>query len=294
MEALLLAPAEREALRGLSLRPRRRVAGYASGEQRSPSPGPGIEFAEYRAYREGDEARLVDWSVFLRRRELLVKVAAEEKELVLAVLLDASPSMFSGEPAKIGLARRVAAALATVALEGGNRAGLFLVGAGLRELLPPRRSRSLLRDWLAALADFGPEPGFEPGRAMADFASRWAGKCVPVLVSDFLYPGWESGLAALAAAGGSPFALMVLSPEELEPPLLGEATLRDGEGHSGREVSLFADAALLDRYKAELAAHRAKVAEEARRRGLGFHAASSEAELVALLRGPLRAGGLLC
>ena len=60
--------------RGLSIRARKRLSGFAAGEQRSPATGGGIEFADYREYMPGDDVRLLDWAVYLRSRKLLVKL----------------------------------------------------------------------------------------------------------------------------------------------------------------------------------------------------------------------------
>jgi len=290
--APLLTAGEWEAIRGLSVAPRRGLRGFAAGEQRSSFPGSGIEFAEYREYVPGDDARLLDWNVFLGSRRFLVRVAAQEKELALVVLVDASASMFSGEPSKALAAQRIGAGLAAIALGGGNRAGFFSIGSGLEELVRPERSRHGLAEYLGASASLEPARDFYPIEALSVFSARYANKCLPVLISDFLFPGWESVLRTLGAAGGSPFVVQVLSSEELDPSLSGEATLVDLE--DGSEAAFFADPRLLSRYRAELDAHLSSVRRAAAASGVGYALASSDFDLLELFHGRFRAGGLLC
>src|SRR6185369_9119751 len=138
-------------IRRLDLLARRRLAGQATGEQRSPALGGGIEFADYREYVPGDDVRLVDWTVFLRFRRLLIKLCAEERELTLSLLVDHSRSMDYGHPSKLNLAKRMAAILGGIALASGNRAEILGWGDGLTEVTAPlrgERSLSILAERL--------------------------------------------------------------------------------------------------------------------------------------------------
>ena len=60
--------------------------------------GGGIEFAEHREYSHGDDLRYLDWNVFARYGDLLLKRFQEEQDLHVYILLDASPSMNVGQP----------------------------------------------------------------------------------------------------------------------------------------------------------------------------------------------------
>ena len=106
MEKRLLDAQDYQLIQQLSIAAKRRIAGLATGEQRSPHYGGGIEFADYRDYQAGDDIRQIDWSVFLRLRRLLVKLCAQEKELTLMILIDISRSMRFGKPDKLWMAAR--------------------------------------------------------------------------------------------------------------------------------------------------------------------------------------------
>ena len=96
-----------------------------------------LEFADYRPYVAGDELRRIDWNIYRRLRQLVVKVGAEDGRLSLVLLIDTSRSMRVGQPSKFRAAQRMAAALAAIALLRGDQAEVHALGDG--------RSRSLVR-----------------------------------------------------------------------------------------------------------------------------------------------------
>jgi len=292
MKSVLLEEGDLELVEALRLRARRRMAGFAAGEQRSPVLGGGIEFADWREYRPGDDVRLLDWSVWLRSRKLLVKLCAEEKELTLMTIIDASRSMDYGSPPKIRLAKRVACVLSGIALRGGNRAGIAVLGPRLLEPLRPERGRVSLPDVARVLASIGPVARPAPVEGLRRFAARYGRKCVAVLVSDLLFEEGEAALDALAASGCEAHVVQVLAPEELEPPERGEATLVDME--DGSEAPVHADTALLARYSDRLSSFLAATASACAARGLGHHLVASDAGLGRLFLEGFRKGGLLC
>lgn len=291
MEALL-EPADLELIRRLTLSVKRRAAGQATGEQRSPALGGGIEFADYREYAPGDDIRQVDWSVFLRFRKLLVKLCAEEKELTLILLVDHSRSMAYGEAPKFRQAQRMAAVLGGIALASGNRAGVLAWGSELREITTPlrgQRSVPLLADRIRRM-----EPGDEgqPLACVRQFAARYGRRCLAVLLTDLLHPDWSAVLGGLSAAGCEAHVLQIAAAEELDPPQRGEITLVDQE--TGREAALHLDAPILDRYQAELTHWLDQVASQCRGSGLGYALVPSHAPLPRLFLDDLKKAGLVC
>ena len=57
----------------LELVARSAVEGFFQGLHRSPRFGFSQEFAEYKAYAEGDDPRFVDWNVFARTDRAYIK-----------------------------------------------------------------------------------------------------------------------------------------------------------------------------------------------------------------------------
>ena len=109
----------------LSLVSRRVFRGQLLAQRRTMMMGGGIEFADYRDYTPGDDFRYLDWNVFARHGELLLKRFQEEEDLHVYIFVDCSRSMAFGEPSKFDLARQIAAALAYIALADLDRVSLI-------------------------------------------------------------------------------------------------------------------------------------------------------------------------
>src|SRR6266496_502930 len=88
-----LDPATLASISSLDLVAKTVVDGFVSGLHRSPDFGFSQEFAEYRAYSEGDDLRHVDWNVFARTDKCFLKRYRGEPNTQLLILLDTSASM---------------------------------------------------------------------------------------------------------------------------------------------------------------------------------------------------------
>ncbi len=292
MDQKLLDNKDLQLISRLSLAAKRRMAGLVTGEQHSPVQGGGIEFADYREYQSGDDIRRIDWSVFLRLHRLLVKLCAEEKELTLMLIMDISRSMRFGNPDKLWLAERIAAILAGIAFNDGNRAGIVTLGQNLTEVFRPERSRASLSAVTKALIKIESVETIDPVSCIRQFASRYGHKCLAVLCSDLLFPEWSKVITGLAASGCEGYVIQIFAPEELEPPYLGEVTLVDLEGKG--ELSLHADSGTAQKYRRELASFLREVRKTCHRNGLGHTMVTTDTPLARILYKDLREGGILC
>ncbi|MDX6771115.1 MAG: DUF58 domain-containing protein, partial [Elusimicrobiota bacterium] len=143
-----LDPAAQARLKAFSLALRRPAGGGASGRHRSLARGLSRDFSHHRPYDAADEARAIDWKAYARLDRPMVRAYRSEQRMTVSVLLDASGSMGyagAGREPKMNAARRVAAALAWLALDQGDEAGLTVFDAGVRAALPPRPGAG----WLA-------------------------------------------------------------------------------------------------------------------------------------------------
>src|SRR5437764_11605688 len=124
------------------------VDGFVAGLHRSPDFGFSQEFAEYRAYAEGDDLRHVDWNVFARTDRCYLKRYRGETNTQLLILLDTSASMSyaSHSVAKLHYARFVPASLCYMANLQRDAARLIIFAAdGANYLEPPTRQRQPFR-----------------------------------------------------------------------------------------------------------------------------------------------------
>ncbi len=90
----------------LSLVSRRVFRGQLLAQRRTKQLGGGIEFADHREYVAGDDPRYVDWNVYARSGELLLKRFQEEQDLHVYFLIDASQSMQAGIPISLTMCGR--------------------------------------------------------------------------------------------------------------------------------------------------------------------------------------------
>ena len=121
----------------LSLLSKRMFRGQLLAQRRTKQTGGGIEFADHREYIPGDDLRYVDWNVYARHGDLLLKRFQEEEDLHVYILLDCSLSMDragSDGVNKFLMARQIAAALAYIALSDLDRVSVMAYDDQLRSL----------------------------------------------------------------------------------------------------------------------------------------------------------------
>ena len=217
-----LIPADlRAQLRRLRLRSRSGVHGAGSGRQQSRERGAGMEFLQYRAYQPGDEPRQIDWRLFARSDRAYVREAERDSPLALWLLLDASASMRQadpGGPSRLEVARILAASLVELALAGGDRFGLALLGDNELRLQPlgagPRqRDRCVLL--LGGLQPAGQLPTIEQCEPL--WARTQAGHLV-ITLSDGFDPTLLELQRRLAGAGREVIDVQLLTVAERDFP----------------------------------------------------------------------------
>jgi len=69
------------------------VEGFITGLHKSPFHGFSVEFAEHRAYNQGDNIKNIDWKLYARTDKLYRKCYEEETNLRCQMVLDISSSM---------------------------------------------------------------------------------------------------------------------------------------------------------------------------------------------------------
>src|SRR5829696_85225 len=169
----------------LSLVSRRVFRGSLLAQRRTMQFGAGIEFADHREYTAGDDLRYLDWNIYARHGDLLLKRFQEEEDLHVYFLLDCSRSMGFGEPAKFDLARQVTAALAYIALADLDRISVTAFADDIIADFPLTRGKgrvlSLLK-FLENLPASGQDTNLE--RVATGFVHRDQRRGLTVVVSD--------------------------------------------------------------------------------------------------------------
>ncbi|MHC5053608.1 MAG: DUF58 domain-containing protein [Planctomycetota bacterium] len=272
----------------------RRFTAKSRGEHLSRRRGTSMEFADYRNYVAGDDVRYVDWNIFARLRRPYLKLFREEEEMHFLILLDASASMgFSG---KLDRAKELAAAFGVMALLGGERVSVSVLGgAGGGEETRPCRLGGLagracmgnMFRFIEGIAGGGDAP---VEAAIEDALRRHSGRGAALVLSDFLTFG-DLGRAMnlLFGSGLELLALQVLAPEEIDPELEGDSRLVDSE--SGARLDVTAAGALVALYQEYRAAYEAELSAGCCRRGGRFLTTSSRDEFHWVLFDLLRRKG---
>ncbi len=258
------------------------VAGLV-GEREGRAQVARLEFADYRPYVAGDELRRIDWNIYRRLRQLVVKVGAEDGRLSLALLVDTSRSMRVGEPSKFRAAQRMTAALAAIALLRGDQAEVHVLGDG--------RSRTLMRlegprqiTTLASELERLPEShGTGLEAALADHARAGTTRDVAFLLSDAHVPPGElaPALRTLGYCARTAGLIHVVAGDEPETSLRGPVELRDAE--SGRVIETTLDEASAAEYAERFARFGATVREQCRELGVRYLRMRSDEDVLRLL-----------
>src|SRR5579872_5134909 len=262
------------------------VDGFVAGLHRSPDFGFSQEFAEYRAYNEGDDLRHVDWNIFARTDRMYLKRYHGETNSVLTVLLDASNSMQFGSHgvSKMDYARFLAASLFYLAIHGQrDAAGLITFDDEIRNYIRPSTRQGQLHRLLAGLeqAEARARTDFaKPMRYFQEFLKR---RGMVLIVSDF----WESPesivrtIEPLRYHGNEVVLFHVLDPEDVRPKLNGPQILVDMETQTQMEVT--PDYSKKE-YREKIATHLTDLRNRVQGAGMGYYLLMTDRPLDEALR----------
>ena len=223
-------------VRRLQIRARRLARRLFLGEYHSAFRGRGLEFSEVREYLPGDDVRSIDWNVTARMGEPYIKKYVEERELLVYLLVDVSPSSgFSSTTlTKRELAAEIATMLAFAADANNDKTGLIAFSDRVETYLAPRKGLQHMLRMARELLYLRPDGRGTNIAAATDLLMRLAKRpAVAFVLSDFHATGFEASMR-LAAQKHDLTAVSLTDPRELELPAAGLVRLRDAE--TGRDV----------------------------------------------------------
>lgn len=279
-------------LETLNLIARRLVFGRRQALRASVKKGASIEFRDFRAYTPGDDPRTVDWSVYARLDELVIKLFRQEEELDLWALVDRSASMDFGEPNKFAYARRLAAALAYIGLCNMDSASVVPFDAELRPGRQRLRGRGRIFELLDHLTALPSGGRTDLPRAVREFLGRVRRPSLVVIVSDFYgLTGAQRAIDHLRFFKHQVFVLQVASPWELEPTVRGEYRLVDAETAEHEDLTL--TDGLLRRYREAFDRAAEDLRRYCMRHAIGCALARTDVPFDAFLRRLLERGQLV-
>lgn len=223
-------------IREVEIRTKRLVNTLFCGDYKSTFKGRGIEFLETREYMPGDDVRTIDWKVTARLGRPYVKKFAEERELVVLLVVDASGSCRFGTRGlfKLEQAALVAASIAFSAIRNNDKVGLAFFTDTVERFVPPRKGRFHVLRLIRDILFFAPAGTGTDVTAALEFVMHvLKRRAILFLISDFTGPAFASANLksplGVASRKHDLIAVSVKDPSEDELPRLGLVEVQDAE-----------------------------------------------------------------
>ena len=233
---------------------RRLFGGQLLGFRRSRRFGTGQEYADFRAYTPGDDIRRLYWQAYLQHRRLVCKLFEESAEINIYLLVDTSASMGRGAPEKLLYAKKLAAALAYIALGSQDRVTIVPFDNDCDVTALPLHGRGHFVDVVRRLDAIEPKGTTDLSFVTRHFAQRYTRRGLVVIMSDFFDPaGYAQALKLFHHHHFLVTAIQINEREELDPPMRGDFELVDSE--TGAVELARMTPATIQAYKDALNAH---------------------------------------
>jgi len=253
-------------IRRIQIRTSHMANDILAGQYESVFKGQGMEFKEVREYVPGDDIRMIDWNVTARTGTPHVKLLAEERELTVMLMVDASGSGRFGSVGRFKneLAAELCAVLAISAIKNNDKVGLIIFTDAIELYVPPSKGRSHVLRVIREVLYFEPKGRKTdiPG-ALHFLNGVTKRRAVVFLVSDFMAEEYEVPLR-IANRRHDVIGVVVSDPRESLLPEVGLVSIRDPE--TGREALIDTSAAPVRKRYAKEAAKRARIRDDIFRR----------------------------
>ena len=274
-------------LERLNFRTAPQLRGNMLGEQRSRKLRPDLDFSDHRPYTPGDDPRHIDWHIYAHHEELFVKLGEASQNINVHILLDASRSM-AWEPnvaslsqlsaddldamgrqrSKWNVARRLAGALAYLALSGGERVTITPYTDTLGRSFGPVHGKKRAIPTLNFLSSLQPAPvsdgreAFGLAESLTHYARGHAAGGMFILISDLMETVGSSadsddiesgaqaltkGLRYLTLPRWQVLVMHLLSSQEVEPGFEGDFEFEDIE--TTENLPFYIDQTTLSQYR---------------------------------------------
>ena len=242
MPEFTFQPADLQRLKRLAFAARLPTAMGTSGSHRIRRSGEGMEFLDFRPYTTGDDFRRIDWALYGRLRELVIRVTEAEESLYVTSLVDVSASMTFGRPVqKVEMACQLACALSYIMLALGDRVSTGTFAGHLDRVLGPVQGLGQIGRIMSHLRDAPAGGATDSKAAVTEYLRQRRHRGLVVLVSDFLGPhDPEAAIDALARHRNRVLVLQVLDDLDFGDGLDGSLDMEDSESGVRLDVDVSA------------------------------------------------------
>ncbi len=282
----------------LSLLSKRVFKGQLLAQRRTKQTGGGAEFADHRPYIHGDDLRYLDWNVYARLGDVLLRRFQEEEDLHVYILLDCSRSMEATNKVgdtltKFDFARQLAACLAYIALADLDRISIVAYDSAVRATMPLLRGKDHVLGVLRFLEGLKTSGEKTDLVSVVDNFTRTAPRSGLVLVISDLFDqqGFGAGVDRLRHRRFEPHLVQVHTRSEAKPTLLGDVELADIESGVTRKVTI--TQSKLKQYEELFAKFIANIERYCRTYGLSHTRATTDVPFDAVLMKMMRVAGSL-
>jgi uncharacterized protein (DUF58 family) len=273
----------------LSLLTRKTLGGSLKADRKSTKKGSGTTFADYSEYNFGDDYRSIDWNIYARLENLVIKLFELEEDLHVYIFMDLSLSMGP----KLDYARKLAAALSYIALNNLDRLTIYGLSDKLHTVLRPAHGRSHIFPMLKSLQNaecYGHGTSFE--KCIKTFQARGQRRGMCVLISDFFaQTGFKKALDLLSWSRHDLFCLQVNDPEDEKCEWRGDIDFQCVE--TGRLKRVTVGPAEAARFAEAVHEWQHQLQQNCAKRGIGLAKASIEVPFEEVIQNILRRGGLV-
>jgi uncharacterized protein (DUF58 family) len=181
----------------------------------------------------GDDLRHVNWNLWARTDNLYIKQFRADTNLNLYIMVDNSCSMLAknGNDLKWRYAARAAAALAYLARIENDAPGLFMLGDGIQDYIPPSLKPTHFRRIQSLLASSKPNGVADINKSLRQSAELCPRKGVIVIISDLFEYNEEllRNMKNYKSMGHDVIVMQIIDPWEVDLPENGEWEFTDLE-----------------------------------------------------------------
>lgn len=214
-----------------------------SGDYQSAFKGQGMSFAEVREYQYGDDVRSIDWNVTARTGIPHIKIFEEERELTVLLMVDISPSIFTGTfQSNHELIAEICAILAFSAIQNNDKVGLLLFSGKVELFIPPAKGKKhILRIIREVLYRESDSRDTDIGQALKYLNNLLHKRSIVFLMSDLFSNDYAKPLNVISRKHDL-IGLHIRNGFEKEIPEKGVYQLKDAETGKPMNIDLSSSA----------------------------------------------------
>ena len=218
-------------IKRIHIKSSRAVNNIMAGQYKSVFRGSGIEFEEVREYSPGDDVKALDWKVSARFGKPFIKLYKEERESIVMLLIDMSPSLkfgtFSGQ--KFEKIAETASVLAFNAIKNSDKVGVIFFTDQVEKYIPPKKGSSHIWRVIKEIFTFVPRGKGTHITAALDYLAKISRKkTFAFILSDFLDENYLKSLR-MVQQRHEIIGVMIYDKGAYKLPFKGIVTLSDLE-----------------------------------------------------------------